>query len=94
MRIVWSRGALADLGEIERYITSANPEAARAVKDRIRERVGHLAQMPGAGRLGRVPDTRELVIAGLPYVVAYAVDETWIRIVAVIHAARRSPEAF
>ena len=94
MRIVWSENALADLEEIEAYIAKANPGAAMAVKEQIREQVGYLLQSPGMGRHGRVHNTRELVIAGLPYIVAYSVSGEWVRIVAVVHGARRWPTAF
>lgn len=46
------------------------------------------------GRPGRVPDTRELVIAGTPYVMAYRIEGAQVHIVAVIHGARRWPEHF
>jgi plasmid stabilization system protein ParE len=46
------------------------------------------------GRPGRVPGTRELVVAGTPYVVAYRVAASQIDVLAVIHAARRWPQTF
>ena len=51
-------------------------------------------QHPYLGRDGRVPGTREHVIAGTPFVVAYRVHKDQIQILAVLHASRRWPEAF
>lgn len=48
-----------------------------------------------AGRTGRVSDTRELVIAGTPYVVAYRIThQSEVQILAVLHGKRRWPDAF
>ena len=46
------------------------------------------------GRPGRVPGTRELVIAQTPYVVPYLVQGAAIQILRVYHGARRWPEGF
>jgi toxin ParE1/3/4 len=53
-----------------------------------------LARHPFAGRKGRVPDTRELVISGTPFLVAYRIEKKEVRILAVLHAAREWPEEF
>jgi plasmid stabilization system protein ParE len=44
------------------------------------------------GRSGRVAGTRELVIAGTPYLVAYRVEAKAVVILAVIHGAQRWPD--
>lgn len=46
------------------------------------------------GRLGRVHGTRELVIPGTPLLIAYRVRKDGIRILAVLHGARRWPGQF
>ena len=38
--------------------------------------------------------TRELVIAGTPFIVAYRIEKKEVRIVAVLHAAREWPGEF
>jgi len=91
MRIAWSPRALADLHHIKAYISHENPAAAEKVAAAIRASVRHLAQFPSIGRLGQLPDTRELVVRGTPYIVPYRVREDFVEIVAVIHGARRWP---
>jgi toxin ParE1/3/4 len=50
--------------------------------------------MPNMGRPGRVEDTRELVVAGTPYVVAYTVLDNQVAIIAVQHSAQKWPDRF
>jgi len=47
-----------------------------------------------AGRAGRVAGTRELVIVGTPFIVAYRVEKKEVRVVAVLHAAQKWPDEF
>jgi toxin ParE1/3/4 len=60
----------------------------------IREATYVLIQHPNFGRPGRVEGTRELVIAGLPFIVPYEVTGSEIRILAILHASRKWPDTF
>ena len=51
-----------------------------------------LPPMPDSGRPGRLPKTRELVVAGSPYFIPYRVIGDTIEIIRVIHGARPWPE--
>jgi toxin ParE1/3/4 len=68
--------------------------AASRIVERIHESVDNLSAYPDLGRLGRVPGTRELVIAGTPFIVPYRVREDGVEILTVFHAARKWPDAF
>ncbi len=46
------------------------------------------------GRIGRVVGTRELIITRTPFILPYRIQGNQIEILAVVHAARRWPEAF
>jgi toxin ParE1/3/4 len=61
---------------------------------RIIEQVALLANHPGIGRPGRVEGTRELVIPGLPYLVAYSHRNDTVAVLRVLHGARKWPESF
>jgi toxin ParE1/3/4 len=47
--------------------------------------------MPNSGRLGRVPNTRELVVTGSPYFLPYRIAGEAIHILRVLHGAGRWP---
>jgi addiction module RelE/StbE family toxin len=93
MTLRWTRRALRDTKHLHDYIADDNPTAARRMVSRIREAAGHLRRSPRMGKRGRVPETRELVIAGTPYIIVYAIQGEEIQIVAVIHGAQKWPES-
>lgn len=94
MKIVWSPTAMRHLAEIRRYIARHNPQAAVKTAAPVRKAVTLLGEFPGLGRPGRVPETRELVIPGTPYIVPYTVRGDVVEIHAVLHGARKWPERF
>ena len=51
-----------------------------------------LEQFPQSGRRGRSKGTRELVVVGLPYIMAYRVVQDAILILHVIHTSRQWPK--
>src|SRR5258708_2491461 len=92
MRVEWSIFAQADRDAIFDYIVADSPQAAITVDDRIRAQVEALARFPESGRLGHVEETRELVISRTPYIVAYRIAGNTVRILRVLHGARRWPD--
>ena len=88
MRLRWRLSAINDLTEIGDFISEKDPEAARAVVNRVLHSVERLASFPKSGRVGQVRGTRELVVPGLPYIVVYARDDTDVSIIGVFHGAR------
>jgi toxin ParE1/3/4 len=91
MRIKWLPGALAALVDAHAYIAAENPKAAANLVKRIKHVVSYLAENPLMGRKGRKPETRELMVAGTPYLIVYAVMGGEIVIVRLIHTARLYP---
>ncbi|MHB8731413.1 MAG: type II toxin-antitoxin system RelE/ParE family toxin [bacterium] len=93
MRIVWLVDAVNDLTTMRAYIARDNPGAAADVAKRIRDAVRTLADYPAAGRPGRVPDTREFIINGTPYLLPYRVTHDRVEILRVLHAAQKWPDS-
>ena len=93
MRLVWSPQAVEDLAALRAYIEGDDPKAARKTAVRVVEAIETLIPAnPKVGRPGRVPGTRELVIARTPYIVPYRLREGTIEILRVFHGARRWPD--
>ncbi|EJO28541.1 type II toxin-antitoxin system mRNA interferase toxin, RelE/StbE family [Achromobacter marplatensis] len=92
MKVEWSALAMEDRDRIFDYIESESPKAAIQVDIRIEEQVDQLVQFPELGRLGRIEDTRELVISQTSYVVPYRVYGNVVRILRVLHCAQQWPE--
>ena len=91
MLVRWLRTALRNLEDEAAYIAADDPAAARVVVGRVLQAAGQLAEQPGLGRPGRVPGTRELVVAGTRYLVPYRVRRETIEILRVFHTSRRLP---
>lgn len=88
MRLVFTRAAAGDLGAIVDYIALDNPAAAERVFRAIVAATERLTEFPDMGHVGRVPDTREVMVAGLPYLIVYQVMADAVTVLAVFHGAR------
>ncbi|MBU0724070.1 MAG: type II toxin-antitoxin system RelE/ParE family toxin [Alphaproteobacteria bacterium] len=86
--LVIAEPAARDLEGIVDYIALDNPIAAESVYWGIVRAAEELPRFPALGRPGRVPETRELSIAGLPYMIVYEVGPEAVTIVAVFHTSR------
>lgn len=87
-QLIITEPAARDLEGILDYIALDNPVAAKVVYERIVQAAEKLPEFPALGRPGRHPDTRELSIPGLPYLIAYAVSAEAVTILAVFHMSR------
>ena len=94
MKVRWTVPAVNQLQHIFEYIAAGNPDAAGRVVRRIRNAIHQTARMPKAGRIGRVAGTREVVVPGTSYMVAYRIVEDMIQVLAILHGAQEWPESF
>jgi plasmid stabilization system protein ParE len=81
-----------DLDENLEHIAGDDPLAAIKVLDAIEDQAALLLDNPGLGRPGRVVKTRELVVAGTRYIVAYRVHGEEIQLLRLLHGAQRWPD--
>lgn len=93
VRLAFTRLARLDLDRIIEHIGEENPRAAVDVAAKIFDRIGLLREQPELGRKGRRPGTRELIIDGSRYIVAYRLDATQsqVQILRVLHTSRLWP---
>lgn len=92
MQVEWTKNAVKDLSQIKSYIHKDNPEAAREVAISIIGYAETLTEFPNRGRVGRLLNTRELVLVELPYIIVYRVKRKIVQILRVIHTSRKWPD--
>ncbi len=93
MKVRWTRLARADINAAYDYVAADNPEAGERFLSTIQQAAAILVRHLMAGRLGRISGTGELVVAGTPWIVPYRIRRGYIDILAVIHGARKWPDA-
>jgi toxin ParE1/3/4 len=94
MRVRWTTPAKEQFVTAFEYFADENRAAAAQTANDIWKGTELLGRHPMAGREGRVTGTRELVIRGTPFIVAYRVERNEVSILAVMHAARKWPDEF
>jgi toxin ParE1/3/4 len=92
-QIEWTPLATAEAVDLHSYIAEESLAAANRQLSLVLESIQGLSLFPRKGRVGRVPGTRELVVTGTPYIVAYRLEATAIQILAILHGARRWPDS-
>lgn len=93
MEVKWLKKALKNLHEEAEYIAKDNPQEAKLVIQRIHQQVSLLIKNPALGRIGRVPETRELVVPKTRYIIPYRVNSkhNLIEILRLFHTSRKQP---
>jgi toxin ParE1/3/4 len=89
--VVWSPRAISHLADLRAYVARDNPAAAARVAMALLSAVERVADVPSLGRSGRVSGTRELIVAGTPYVIAYRLRGDRLDVIAIFHGRQRWP---
>ncbi|MGH7056038.1 MAG: type II toxin-antitoxin system RelE/ParE family toxin [Stellaceae bacterium] len=92
LRLEYAPRYFRRLEDVYEWIARDTPAAAQRTVARIRAAVERLAATPGLGRPGRVAGTRELVVTGTPYIVAYRTTDEAVQVITVLHGARKWPD--
>lgn len=97
MQLKWTDLADTDLEKIEAHIAQENSPivAIDVVMNIIDSTHLILPDHPRAGRQGRLKNTRELVIDGVPFIVIYRenISTNYIEVLRVLHDAQQWPTA-
>jgi toxin ParE1/3/4 len=92
LKIRWLEKAAIDLEEAYEFILFDNPPAAENEVNKVLQAIELLSMNPALGKAGRVIKTRELVVAGTPYIVIYRVKGNRMEILRIFHSARQWTE--
>jgi toxin ParE1/3/4 len=91
MRLRFTARASRNLASIAAYIANDNPAAAARVGPRIRSACELLMNFPEMGRPGVRPNTREISLPGLPYIIVYRLARDQLVILGVYHERQLRP---
>jgi toxin ParE1/3/4 len=83
--------AADDLEGISNYLYLHHPSFAASTIQRLYGSAKLLKEFPSAGRTGKKSGTRELVLAPLPYIMVYSVDDQSVHILRFLHASQERP---
>jgi toxin ParE1/3/4 len=91
VKVIWAPRAQRRLREIVEFITTERPSAAVHVLRQLLSAARTLGEHPQLGRRGRLRGTRELVVAGTPYLLIYRVIDDALEVLTVFDGRRRWP---
>ena len=91
MRVRWANAAQGHLDSIVTHIAAGDVTAAFRIEDRLLDAAATLDRYASRGRPGRVEGTRELIVAGTPYLLVYGIDTDTVWILHVVHGAQNWP---
>jgi toxin ParE1/3/4 len=95
MAVFWTEEAIAGLARIrDYYLDRGAPKMAQYMGLLVLEMGNALDSLPHCGRPGRVTGTRELLVPGTPFLLAYRADGPRPVILAVKHEAQAWPARF
>lgn len=93
MRVRFTRLALQDIDDAYDFIAHDSPQNADLVIGRIERSVDTILAQPAIGRPGRIPGTREFIVARTPYILVYRERRSEVQILTVLHTSRKYPAA-
>ena len=96
MKVVWLAQAERDLFNVFEWLGERNLLAARLAVGAIYSQIEQLQKFPQLGRVGKIANTRELVIHQTRYIAAYRLDfnNNVIEILALVHESQQWPDEF
>jgi plasmid stabilization system protein ParE len=83
--------AADDLDGIANYLWIHHPAFAASTIQRLYNATKSLREFPFLGLVGKKSGTRELLLAPLPYLLIYAVDDQSIHILRFLHTSQNRP---
>jgi toxin ParE1/3/4 len=90
-QLEWSFRAARDVLAIDMYLSAENPNAAFEVVEHIVKRAEQLRRHPFLGHSLGSGRPRKLVLTRYPYNIHYRLTASRVRILRVLHQARRLP---
>jgi toxin ParE1/3/4 len=91
MRLRWTSAAAKDLESISDDLLDQHPQLAQSTVRRVYAEIKELSRFPALGPIGRELGTRELIFAGLPYIVVFRANDARVDILRIYHGGQDWP---
>ena len=93
MQVNWTKSALRDLEIEANYLNKINPSVESNFLEHVESSVALIKKYPELGRIGRVIQTRELILKKFQYILIYLVKASCIDIIRLLHTSRKWPNS-
>jgi len=94
MQLKITKRAKQDMSTVRKYISKDSEDMATQVLTQVKASMSGVLNFPLMGRIGRVKNTRELVLTQSSYILVYRVVKDTVEILALIHTSRIWPDEF
>ena len=91
-RIRWTEGAEEQLEQIQDLTRRQWPGLVETVTRTIHAGVEQAVTFPGAGRIGKVEGTREVVLTQYPFTIVYSIEKGTLVVLGLFHHSREWSE--
>jgi addiction module RelE/StbE family toxin len=93
MRVNWTKRALNDLEIEANYLNEISPSIKDSFLEDVEGGIDLIKEYPELGRIGRVNQTRELILKKFQYILVYLVESSYIDIIRLLHTSRKWPNS-
>jgi addiction module RelE/StbE family toxin len=93
MQVNWTKSALNDLEIEANYLNKINPSIEDSFLECVESSIDLIKEYPELGRIGRVNQTRELILKKFQYILVYLVESSYIDIIRLLHTSRKWPNS-
>lgn len=93
MRVNWTKSAINDLEIEANYLSKISPSIEDSFLEHVESSIDLIKEYPELGRIGRVNQTRELILKKFQYILVYLVESSYIDIIRLLHTSRKWPNS-
>lgn len=93
MRVNWTKSAINDLEIEANYLNRVSPSIEDSFLEDVESGIDLIKEYPELGRIGRVNQTRELILKKFQYILVYLVESSYIDIIRLLHTSRKWPNS-
>ena len=93
MRVNWTKSAINDLEIEANYLSKISPSIEDSFLKHVESSIDLIKEYPELGRIGRVNQTRELILKKFQYILVYLVESSYIDIIRLLHTSRKWPNS-